>query len=109
MARNGKIIIAKDIKLDKRYKEVLNFSESDMLNLVNTNKVADATNYSFIREKGVISVNFSYSDCLKCNYMAFQNTDYSHLVAELKGFLTLSEKLCGVERVRIFVNFDLGF
>lgn len=88
MARNGKIIIAKDIKLDKRYKEVLNYSESDMLNLVNTNKVADASNYSFIREKGVISVNFSYTDCLKCNYMAFQNTDY-----DLKWFFAFIDKV----------------
>lgn len=79
MARSSKIIIAKNIKLDKEYKEVLNYSENDMLSLVNDNKVASADNYSFIRdERGVISVAFSYSDCLKCNYMAFQNKDYDN-------------------------------
>ena len=76
MARSSKIIIAKNIKLDKEYKEVLNYSEQDMLTLVNSNKVAESSSYSFIRDKGTIMVNFSYSDCLKCNYMAFQNTDY---------------------------------
>lgn len=76
MARSSKIIIAKNIKLDKEYKEVLNYSEQDMLTLVNSNKVAESNTYSFIRDKGTIMVNFSYSDCLKCNYMAFQNTDY---------------------------------
>ena len=79
MARNSKIIIAKNIRLDKEHKEVLNYSESDMLNLVNTNKVADASNYSFIREEeNTISTHFAYSDCLKCNYMAFQNPDYDN-------------------------------
>ena len=78
MARSSKIIIAKNIKLDKEYKEVLNYSESDMLTLINSKKVAESNNYSFIRETGTISVAFSYSDCLQCNYMAFQNPDYSN-------------------------------
>lgn len=78
MARQSKIIIAKNIKLDKENKEVLDYSESDMLNLVTTNKVDDADDYSFIRDTGQISTHFSYSDCLKCNYMAFQNKDYDN-------------------------------
>ena len=76
--RNSKIIIAKGIKLDKEYRNVLDFNETQMLELVNTNKVAEANTYSFIRDNGTISVNFSFSDCIYCDYMAFQNPDYDN-------------------------------
>lgn len=78
MARNSKIVIAKNIKIDKEYKEVLDYSEQQMLNLIDTNKVATALDYSFIRDKGTISTHFTYSQCLQCNYMAFQNPDYDN-------------------------------
>ena len=78
MARNSKIIIAKNIRLDKEYKEVLNYSENDMLTLVNTNKVDSADQYNFIKDDGVISTHFDYADALKCNYMAFQNPNYAN-------------------------------
>lgn len=78
MARNSKIVIAKNIRIDKEYKEVLNYTENQMLELVDTNKVATDLHYSFIRDKGTISTNFSYADCLQCNYMAFQNSDYNN-------------------------------
>lgn len=78
--RNSKIIICKDIKLDKEYNNVLNYSESNMLALCQNSShlVKSSTHYSFIRNRGTISVDFSYSDCLKCNYMAFQNPDYDN-------------------------------
>lgn len=75
---DSKIIIAKNIKMDRDYNNVLSYSESNMLSLVQTNQVASANNYSFIRKnKNRISTHFTYSQCLQCNYMAFQNTDYS--------------------------------
>lgn len=77
MARNGKIILAKNIKLDKEYQNVLTYSETDMLTLVTTNNVAMAEDYSFIRETGRIRVGFPYSVSVSANYMAFQNPDYS--------------------------------
>ena len=77
--QNSQIMICKNIKLDKSYKDVLSYTENQMLALCQTNAVASANNYSFIRkEKNVISTSFSYNDALKCNYMAFQNTDYSN-------------------------------
>ena len=77
--QNSNIIICKNIKLDKSYKDVLNYSEQQMVSLCQTNAVASASNYSFIRsEKNVIKTSFSYNDALKCNYMAFQNPDYSN-------------------------------
>ena len=77
--QNSKIIICKNIKLDKNYKDVLSYSEGQMLTLCQTNAVASSDTYSFIRsEKNVIKTGFSYGDALKCNYMAFQNPDYSN-------------------------------
>lgn len=77
--QNSNIIICKNIKLDKSYKDVLNYTEGQMLALCQANAVATDSSYSFIRsEKGVIKTSFSYNDALKCNYMAFQNPDYSN-------------------------------
>ena len=78
MARTSKIIIAKNIRIDKEHKEVLNYTEQQMLSLVESNQVATALDYSFIRDKGTISTNFTYNQALQCNYMAFQNKDYSN-------------------------------
>lgn len=77
--QNSKIIICKNIKLDKSYKDIINYSENQMVTLCMENAVASSDSYSFIRgEKNVIKTSFSYNDALKCNYMAFQNTDYSN-------------------------------
>lgn len=77
--QNSEIIICKNIKLEKSYKDVLNYTEQQMLSLCRTNAVASSNNYSFIRSrKGTIKTQFSYNDALKCNYMAFQNPDYSN-------------------------------
>lgn len=78
MARTSKIIIAKNIRVDKEHKEVLNYTEQQMLSLVESNQVASALDYSFIRDKGTISTNFTYNQALQSNYMAFQNKDYSN-------------------------------
>ena len=78
--RNSKILIAKNIKLDKSYKDVLNYTENQMLELLTSNDhlVGYNDKFSFIRDSGEIVTSFSYNDCLKCNYMAFQNPDYSN-------------------------------
>ena len=39
------IILAKGIKLDREYQNILNYTEDEMLNLVNTNKINEVTNY----------------------------------------------------------------
>lgn len=77
--KNSQIMICKNIKLDKGYKNVLSYTENEMLTLCNSKKVASDNKYSFIKPgKNEIDVNFSYNDCLKCNYMAFQNPYYSN-------------------------------
>lgn len=78
---NSKIILAKNIKLDKDHKNVLNYTESQMLDLLNNSNNIVATNnsFSFIRnERNRIQVSFNYSQCLQSNYLAYQNPDYSN-------------------------------
>lgn len=80
MARTGKIYLAKNIKLDKNYKSVLNYTEAQMISLItnSSNLVYSALNYQFIRDRGTIQVNAPYSQVIQANYMAFQNPDYSN-------------------------------
>lgn len=46
MSRNSKIIIAKNIRLDRDYNNVLSYNEEQMLELCRTNKVAER-NWTF--------------------------------------------------------------
>ena len=82
MARTGKIILCKNIKLDREMKNVLSYSEANMLTLCQSTgiKVAESSDYSFIGkgDRDAITVSASYSTCLSCNYMAFQNTNYNN-------------------------------
>lgn len=102
--QNSNIIICKNIKLDKSYKDVLNYTEAQMVTLCQANAVASASNYSFIRgERGYIKTSFSYNDALKCNYMAFQNPDYSN-----KWFFAFIDDVIydndGTARIRYIVD-----
>ena len=76
----SKIRLCKGINIDRNYVNVLDYSESNMLALCESNAhlVASANDYSFIRNKGSISTNFNYDDAIKSNYIAFQNKDYSN-------------------------------
>lgn len=77
--RNSEIRIYKDIKVDKRYFNVLDpMSNSALLTSLASNLVATNSAYSFIRETGAIETDFNYTDLLKCNYVAFRNPDYSN-------------------------------
>lgn len=77
--RNSEIRIYKDIKVDKRYFNVLDpMSNSALLTSLANNLVATNSAYSFIRETGAIETDFNYTDLLKCNYVAFRNPDYSN-------------------------------
>ena len=81
MAHNSRIILAKDIKLDREHVNVLTYSETQMLTLLRgqSNLVVEKTNYNFVREsKNKIDVDVSYDTCLQSNYMAFQNPTYSN-------------------------------
>lgn len=77
---NSRVIISKNIKIDKNYKNVLNYSENNMLELLlsNNHLVNQDNTYQFININNKIRVNFSYQDCLTANYIAFQNPNYSN-------------------------------
>ena len=80
MARNSIIIIAHGIKLDREHKNILNYSTTDMLTLMQTNTyyTNSSNKFSFIRDSiNTIDTSFTYSECLLSNYIAFQNPDFS--------------------------------
>jgi hypothetical protein len=77
---NSKIILVKNINIDKQYTNVLSYTEPQMLELCRSqgHLVAQADNYSFLRNTGTIMAGFTYAQCLQANYIAFQNPDYSN-------------------------------
>ena len=76
---NSKIILAKNIHIDRDYVDVLSYTESQMLSLCQQNQVASADDFSFLDySKKTIFVEFSYDLCLQANYIAFQNPYYSN-------------------------------
>lgn len=80
MAKTSYIIMCRNIKFDRDNMNVLTYSEQQILTLCQQNAVRTATNYSFIggRDSNVIAVDFTYSECLGSNYIAFQNTNYNN-------------------------------
>ena len=77
---NSRVILSKNIKMDKNYKNVLNYSENTMLELLlsNNHLVNQDNTFQFININNKIRVNFSYRECLSANYIAFQNPNYSN-------------------------------
>lgn len=77
--KTSKIILCEGIKLDSSYKNVIDYNEEEMLELVTNKAVATGNNYTFVRqEKNVLQVPFDYNLICNCNYMAFQNKDYNN-------------------------------
>lgn len=77
---NSRIILAKGIKIDRNYTNVLSYSEADMLLLLRSQDhlVNEASDYSFVRTNNNIWTGFTYNECLEANYIAFQNPNYSN-------------------------------
>ena len=77
---NSKVIIAKGIKMDRSYNNVLSYSESDLLTLMQSEShyVASYYKFSFIQQQKSMVVNFTYSQCEQANYLAFQNPAYDN-------------------------------
>ena len=75
-----RVILSKNIKMDRDYKNVLDYTETNLLNLCRAtgNLVAETTTAQFINPTGEIRVPFTYSQCLQSNYIAFQNPDYDN-------------------------------
>lgn len=78
MARNSRVILCKNIKMDRQYKNVIDYSENDLLNLCVSNKVAEKSDCSLINNENAVEVSISYDKCLQSNYIAFQNPNYTN-------------------------------
>ena len=77
-AIGSKIILCRNIKMDREYNNVIDYTENQMVELCQANKIADKLGYSYIRHQNTIQTSFSISQCLQANYIAFQNPDYSN-------------------------------
>ena len=87
--KNSKIILCQDINLSRDYINVLDYSEEEMLELCLDHMIVRADNFSFIgKGKNEVQVEFSYAICLKANYLAFQNPNYSN-----KWFFAFIDKI----------------
>ncbi len=75
---NSNIILCKDINIDREYVNVLNYTETQMLQLCQQKQTASRNNYSFIRKTGEIYTDIPFGTCIQSNYMAFQNPAYSN-------------------------------
>lgn len=80
--RNSKIILCKNINIDREYKNVTSYNTTEMLNLCRSNDhlIRELDDYSFVRvqERNRINTDFTYSECLQANYIAIQNPDFSN-------------------------------
>lgn len=71
---DSKLIIAKGIKIDKNYTNVLSYDTNGMLALVEKNAEYSQDNYNYIDyDKREILADVDYSLAIECNYIAFQN------------------------------------
>lgn len=79
--RNSIVILAKNINMDKEYQNVIDYSESQIVTLCESQAhlVSKQTNYSFLKVgENKISVGVPYATCLQANYLAMQNPYYSN-------------------------------
>lgn len=101
--RTGKLIMATKIKLDRGYKNVLSYSETEMVSLLTTNAVGSFTDCSFLRpDENIITVQMSYGNAIKCNYIGFQNPDYSN-----KWFFAFIDNIEYVSDKAVNVHFTI--
>lgn len=77
--KNSKVIMAKNIRLEKDYANVLSYNTSSMVALCTANAVQTFNHCTFLRHgENSIRLEMTYDNALKCNYVAFQNPDYSN-------------------------------
>lgn len=80
--RNSKIILCKNINIDREYKNVTSYTTNQMLALCRSSShlIRELNDYSFVRvqERNRINTDFTYSECIQANYIAIQNPDFSN-------------------------------
>ena len=80
--RNSRIILCKNINIDREYKNVTSYTTNEMLTLCRSQShlIRELSDYSFVRvqERNRINTDFTYSECLQANYIAIENPDFSN-------------------------------
>lgn len=103
--RTSKAILAKGIRLDRNYRNIINYSESNMVNLVSSKAVSSFNNCSFIRDmNNVVELEIDYGTALQADYIAFQNPNYSN-----KWFFAFIDKIeyRSEKNTRIYFTVDV--
>ena len=78
MDRHSRAILAKGIKLDKQYKNIVDYTETQMVNLCLANKVYEANNCSIIKNNESVELDVNFTVALQANYIAFENPNYGN-------------------------------
>lgn len=76
---NGRVILAKDIKMDRNYCNTLNYNNQQMIGLItgSDHLVAQRNDMSFLNlTTGEIQIQIPWATCLQANYIGFQNPNY---------------------------------
>lgn len=98
MAINSNLILAKNIKIDK--KNVCRYSGTDLLTLMRNQShlIYEGSDYSFIQENRIY-VSASYENCLYANYLAFCNPRYSnkYFFAWITNIIYTNDGTCEIE------------
>ena len=79
--RNSVVILSRNIKMDREYSNIIDYTESEMVSLCENSEhlVAKQNDYSFLKvNENIINVGIPYHECIKANYMAMQNKNYAN-------------------------------
>lgn len=79
-ARTSKVILAKNIKLDREHNFITDYTTNQMLTALRSQAhfVSEQSDLSFIRETREMDIKLPYGTVIQTNYLAFQNPDYSN-------------------------------
>lgn len=104
--RNSRIILCKNINIDKEYKNVTSYNTNQMLALCRSQDhlIRELDDYSFVRvqERNRINTDFTYAECLQANYLAIQNPDFSN-----KWFFAFIDKIEYNSENATIINFTV--
>lgn len=104
--RNSRIILCKNINIDREYKNVTDYTTNQMLALCRSSDhlIRELSDYSFVRveNRNRINTDFTYSECIQANYIAIQNPDFSN-----KWFFAFIDKVEYNSEVATIINFTI--
>lgn len=77
-ARNNQVILASNINVTRDYTHVLNFNQSQMIDLCIANAVYNSSDYEFIRaDENTLQVQCNYNTALTANYICIIDASFT--------------------------------